>query len=51
MFDHACCIILENDKVLLIGNRKVNVYKIKIDACIRIKNCLVASINDFFFFA
>jgi intein/homing endonuclease len=50
MFDHACCIILENDKVLLIGNRKVNVYKIKIDACIRIKNCLVASINDFFFF-
>ena len=32
MFDHACCLILENDKVLLIGNRKGNIYKIKIDA-------------------
>jgi hypothetical protein len=38
MFDHACCLILENDKVLLIGNRKGNIYKIKIDAWIRIKN-------------
>jgi len=29
MFDHACCLILKNDKVLLVGNRKGNVYKIK----------------------
>jgi rRNA maturation protein Rpf1 len=28
MFDHACYLILENDKVLFIGNRKGNVYKI-----------------------
>jgi hypothetical protein len=48
MFDHACCLILKNDKVLLVGNRKGNVYKIKIDACMRIKSCLVATINDSF---
>jgi hypothetical protein len=48
MFNHACCLILENDKVLFIGNRKENVYKIKIDACIRIESCLIASINDNF---
>jgi len=36
MFEHACCLIIENDKVLFIGNRKENVYKIKIDACMRI---------------
>jgi hypothetical protein len=48
MFDYACCLILENDKVLCIGNRKGNVYKINIDACMRIENCLVASINDSF---
>jgi len=48
MFDHACCLILENDKVLFIGNRKGNVYKIKIDACMRIESCLVARINDSF---
>jgi hypothetical protein len=48
MFNHACCFILENDKVLFVGNRKENVYKIKIDACIRIESCLIASINDNF---
>ena len=48
MFNHACCLILENDKVLFVGNRKENVYKIKIDACIRIESCLIASINDNF---
>ena len=48
MFDHACCLILKNDKVLLVGNRKGNVYKIKIDACMRIESCLVATINDSF---
>jgi hypothetical protein len=48
MFDYACYLILENDKVLCIGNRKGNVYKINIDACMRIENCLVASINDSF---
>jgi hypothetical protein len=37
-----------NDKVLFVGNRKENVYKIKIDACIRIESCLIASINDNF---
>ena len=48
-FDHTCCLILENDKVLLVGNRKWNVYKIKIDEFMRIESCLVASINDSFF--
>jgi hypothetical protein len=48
MFDHACCLIIENDKVLFIGNRKENVYKIKIDACMRIESYLVASIYDNF---
>jgi hypothetical protein len=48
MFDHACCLILENDEVLFIGNRKWNVYKININACMRIESCLVASINDNF---
>ena len=48
MFDHVCCLILENDKFLFIGNRKGNVYKIKIDTCMRIESCLVTSINDSF---
>jgi len=48
IFDHASWLIIENNKVIYIGNRKVNVYKIKINAYIRIKNCLVASINDNF---
>jgi len=26
-----------NDKVLFVGNRKENVYKIKIDACMRLE--------------
>ena len=50
MFDHACCLILENDKVLFIGNIKGNVYKIKIYVCIRIESCLIASINNSFLF-
>jgi len=50
MFDHACCLILENDKVLLVGNRKENAYKIKINKCMRIESSLVSSINDSFFF-
>jgi hypothetical protein len=45
MYDHACCLILENDKVLFIGNRKWNVYKININPCMRIESCLVTSIN------
>ena len=48
MFNHVCCLILENDKVLFVGNRKENVYKIKIDASMRIENYIVASINDNF---
>jgi hypothetical protein len=45
MFDHACYLILENDKVLFIGNRKWNVYKVNINAYMRIESCLVTSIN------
>ena len=48
MFDHKNFLILENVKILFVGNRKRNIYKIKIHACIRIKSCLVASINDSF---
>jgi len=48
VFNHACCLILENDKVILVDNRKGNVYKIKIDACMEIESCLFASINDSF---
>jgi hypothetical protein len=48
--NHTSCLILENDKVIYIEIRKQNVYKIKIDACMRIKSCLVIIINDFFFF-
>jgi hypothetical protein len=48
MFDHKNFLILENVKILFVGNRKRNVYKIKIHACIRIKSCLVASINSSF---
>jgi hypothetical protein len=47
--NHTSCLILENDKVIYIEIRKQNVYKIKIDACMRIKSCLVIIINDFFF--
>ena len=43
IFYYAYCLILENDKVLFIGDIKGNVYKIK-----RIKSCLVVSINDSF---
>jgi hypothetical protein len=50
MFNHVCCLILENDKVLFISNIKGNVYKIKIYVCIRIKGCLIASINNSFLF-
>jgi len=46
--DHACCLILKKNKVIFVGNKKKNVYKIKTDACIKIKSCFVASINDSF---
>lgn len=46
MFDHSCCLILENDKVIFIGIRKG--YKSKIDASLRIDNCLIANISDCF---
>ena len=49
MFDHACCLILKNDKVLLVGNRKGNVYKIKIDACMRIEVALLLPLMIVFF--
>jgi hypothetical protein len=48
MCDHTCYLILENDKVIFIGNRKGNVYKIKIDACMRIESCFITSINNSF---
>jgi hypothetical protein len=48
MFDHTCHLILENDKVIFIGNRKGNVYKIKIDACMRIESYFITSINNSF---
>ena len=28
VFNHACCLILEEDKVIYVENRKENVYKI-----------------------
>jgi hypothetical protein len=46
--NHISCLILENDKVIYVEIKKENVYKIKIDACMRIKNCFVTIINDFF---
>ena len=46
--DHTCYLILENDKVIFIGNRKGNVYKIKIDGCMRIESCFITSINNSF---
>lgn len=48
IFDHTCCLILENDKIIFIGNRIGNIYKIKIDTCMSSESCLVASINDSF---
>jgi hypothetical protein len=48
MFDHAYYLILENDKVIFIENRKRNIYKIKTNICKSIESCLVASINDSF---
>jgi hypothetical protein len=44
-FYDASYLILENDKIIYVGNRKGNVYKIIIDACMRIKSYIVASIN------
>ena len=35
VFNHARCLILEN-KVIFVDNKKENVYKIKIDACMGI---------------
>ena len=48
IFNYECCLFLKDDKLIYIGNRKRNVYKIKIDAYMRIKSCLVTSINDSF---
>jgi hypothetical protein len=50
VFYHACCFILENDKVIYVGNRKGNAYKIKINACMRIQICLISNINNSFFY-
>ena len=44
-FYDASYLILENDKIIYVGNRKGNVYKIIIDACMRIKSYIFASIN------
>jgi hypothetical protein len=49
IFNHVNWLIIENNKVIYIGNRKENVYKIKINACMRIKSYLVASILIVFF--
>ena len=43
IFNHVNWLIIENNKVIYIGNRKQNVYKIKINACMRIESYLVAS--------
>jgi hypothetical protein len=48
-FYDASYLILENDKIIYVGNRKGNVYQTKIDACMKIESCLVASNNDIFF--
>jgi hypothetical protein len=49
IFNHVNWLIIENNKVIYIGNRKENVYKIKINACMRIESYLVASILIVFF--
>ena len=49
IFNHVNWLIIENNKVIYIGNRKQNVYKIKINACMRIESYLVASILIVFF--
>ena len=49
VFDHTCWLILKDDKVMHVGNRKENIYKIKINAYMRIKSCLIANINGSFF--
>ena len=49
VFNHACCLILENDKVIFVDNRKGNVYKIKIDACMGIESCLLLALMIVFF--
>lgn len=47
VFYHAYCMTLENDIVSHVGNKKGNVYKIKIDACMRIeRSYLIVSINE-----
>jgi transcription-repair coupling factor (superfamily II helicase) len=48
VFDHVCCLILENNKVIYTENRKGNVNKIKTNACMRIKSCLITNIKDNF---
>jgi hypothetical protein len=49
IFNHVNWLIIENNKVIYIGNRKENVYKIKINACMRIESYLVASTLIVFF--
>ena len=48
VFYYACYLILENDKVIFVENKKRNVYKININECMRIKSFLVANINNSF---
>jgi hypothetical protein len=48
VFYYACCLILENDKVIFVENKKGNVYKININACMRIESFLVANIYNSF---
>ena len=48
MFDHVCYLILENNKVTYVENRKGNVNKIKTNAYMRIKSCLITNIKDNF---
>ena len=42
MFYHACFFILENNKIIFVGNRKGNVYENKIDTYMKIENCLIS---------
>jgi hypothetical protein len=48
VFDHVCYLILENNKVIYVENRKGNVNKIKTNAYMRIKSCLITNIKDNF---
>ena len=41
-------LILENDKVIFVENKKENVYKINIDACMKIESFCIANIYNSF---